>query len=391
MKIRIIIYGINDYREMIVMQLHSNCKVIGYSDNNLKITEFDYIPFYPPESLSNIKCDYILISYTEDKEINAARKILFENNISFSKIIIYKNFSNVLWNNPVGFFLKKIGGGVEQLIFGMSHARNDIYVSKLSHRTYSFASPSLDIFFHNRYTRLLNSNSFDLKKVSRIIIELPYYAFNYDLSAHKKFILSKMNYFDDIDDYHNYGKTEEEINHILEFKRFKLLFGRDMYAYDMIHELSYAEFERVGYLHKIYRAIKKNIECIKNINAVWKNIFDATIQENKKLFFELLENIDKDIDIVILICPFNPVFRLAHKRDISAMKEKFYSILSEVSRDIKVIDLFDDSPTNSSCDFIDECHMTRNAAYSWTKYLDEKLGRVERYNESVNLKFRNGK
>lgn len=112
MKIRIIIYGINDYREMIVMQLHSNCKVIGYSDNNLKITEFDYIPFYPPESLSNIKCDYILISYTEDKEINAARKILFENNISFSKIIIYKNFSNVLWNNPVGFFLKKIGGGL---------------------------------------------------------------------------------------------------------------------------------------------------------------------------------------------------------------------------------------------------------------------------------------
>ena len=152
-------------------------------------------------------------------------RMLLEAGVCEGEIINYKRFEKTTYENPIAAFACD-DDEYTGLIFGMSHSQCAIDESLFTNETYcKVAAPSLDLFLQRRFMEKLSiEHPAALKKIRHIIIELPYYIFNYDLSRFGSFVYTKLKYFEIVGDYHHFGKTEEQQLRISEFNHFLNLF-----------------------------------------------------------------------------------------------------------------------------------------------------------------------
>ena len=128
-----------------------------------------------------------LLYIAADEEQLAA---LSKMGISRDHICVYSFFRNTTFSNPLeGIFTQNNNG----LILGMSHAQCCIDEKLIENADYfKVASPSMDAFLHLKYYEKISEDyPEETEKLTSVIIELPYYIFNYDLSRFGKFVYTK--------------------------------------------------------------------------------------------------------------------------------------------------------------------------------------------------------
>ena len=76
-------------------------------------------------------------------------------------------------------------------------------------------------------------------------------------------------------------------------------------------------------------------------------------------------------DITILVCPFNPIFRIKNRKAIKSMKRLFYEVVGKHKDKTRIIDCF--CWSNKIFDYKDHCHLTIRAAKKFTEYLNIQL------------------
>lgn len=153
------------------------------------------------QSNRNTISPYPYIAKNED-EYN----LLLSKRISKTDIIPYFLFKDSTFDNPLSAF--KIENQYNAIFMGMSHSQCSIDVENLPLKFLMLSRPSMDLFCHLRYLQKFNDLGGETRKIKQIVLEVPYYIFNYDLSQFGDFVYTKLNYFREIGDYHNFVKKE---------------------------------------------------------------------------------------------------------------------------------------------------------------------------------------
>lgn len=305
------------------------------------------------------ECDSIFIAADDFQE----NKIL-SMNITDDKIVNFSRFKDTVLDDPIAEMNSDIQ--YTGLIFGMSHSQCAIQPEKLTDQVYcNCASPSMDMFCHFNYLKkLAETYPEKLENMRHVIIELPYYLFNFDLSRFGTFVYTKLNYFDLIGDYHNFGKTDAQKSKIYEFQLFKSLFSS---------KKSIAKHSvKKNPIRRITKNLLNKYRIATNKDKVWRVIYQDTVKENQELwksFLTLFKKACPNAKLTVLVMPFNPIFRCFHKRQINVMKKVFMDSLG--TGNFKVIDHF--KCLKRDCYFDDHCHLNKKGASKYIKILQKAI------------------
>ncbi|WP_270706301.1 hypothetical protein [Clostridium fessum] len=282
-------------------------------------------------------------------------------------VLRYELFSGVTFYNPIAQY----DNSVDSLIFGMSHSQSAINVNELKDGVYyKVAAPSMDLFLHLSYLKLLGrNNGGELKNIKKIIIELPYYIFNYDLSCFDGFVHTKLNYFEIINNYHNFGKDDKQKEIISMFKLYYKYFLSP--CVDEQKPRGNSWFMRpIKWVYHQYVSVRSSVL---NQDKVWSQYFEKTVEENVTYwndFLKVAKKICPNAKIVVLVMPFNSLFTITHKMQIQANKRIFYTKLRK-NDEIKVIDDFD--LHYGFWNFYDHCHLNKRGSKKYMVHLNNLL------------------
>ncbi len=114
---------------------------------------------------------------------------------------------------------------------------------------------------------------------------------------------------------------------------------------------------------------------LKNKDVVWQKNYEDTINENELIFKNLISFVVSKFSnarLIILIMPFNPVFRYSHIKYCKKTELLFYRIVKKYN--LKVIDNF--SLYNNPLLFADHCHLNKLGGIKYTNYLSEQLDKL---------------
>lgn len=362
---KLVVCGTIDYRNEIVLGISSQYKIEGYIEFgeywNKDFFDYKRVFRYTDSEISDF--DVYVIAYRDSGNIDKAYKELINHNIQEEKIIVYNDFVGTIKVDTLSRYDSE-RNLYTNIVFGMSHAKSNIALQEFLPDTYSFAAPSMDIFCHYKIASILEETNLDqLKHVKNIFIELPYYAFNYDLSRFQSFILSKMIYFHRYGDFHNYHDEKKIAQYNTYYKVFINEYHSQTYVAD---ENTYGLREKnsprlmIQRIVDLYRVVKLH-------DKVWEKEFRTTIDENIELFDKMIKIFHKhnpSVNIIVIITPFNPLFIKTHRSVIEKQKKVFYSSIERIEK-IKIVDMFEDK--NKISLFLDHCHMNKVGSIKWTK------------------------
>ena len=362
---KIIIYGVRCNRSLFERELNNNYEIIGYTDGDIRYSElntYDYKPFYQLNQLIHVAYDFIVILVTKEVQINLIYNNLLENKVDIKKIIRWGSFSQCDYRNPMKEYrnLKRDFSGY---VFGMSHAYNGFLTHWFSESLFKFASPSADLFINMKYIEFLKKEKLNNKlNIKYFIFDFPYYIFNFDLSKFPQYMKIRMNYFEILNDYHNF--KDEQL--ITEFKEVCKMRNKSDY---IIPSNNFENFSQTSLSNE------EMLEIINKESYVWYQITQETIKENLLLWENIvntINEINEKAKIIIVIFPHNPDFISRHSDAITNMKRVFYdNINSKKDNNIKVLDYYqiDYLPE----DFIDNYHLCGEKCVEFSKFLNREF------------------
>lgn len=329
-----------------------------------------------------LKFDRILI-FTRDFEVTEkCEKLLVAYGVNPDKIYRYSTLVKEPAVIPEEEFWKYNSHyKYDRFIFGMSHAYGGIIEKILPGKTYKFAAPSMDLFYHYKVLQHLEE-SYDLDTVKEIVFEMPYYVFNYDISRCPTVFDQRMNFYYYLEDYHHYGDSEQEHRRIDEFEQTNLMFMPPIYnRYSTTRNEHGRKCEKCKLYYKLRYLLKnkkphiwtdEEIARIESLNPhVWEKIREETISENVQIWAQIKKILVKhNIKIKVCVFPFCGYFIRSKKNGIEKMKKIFYDNLGLGSEDIW--DEFETYRDNYEL-FDDECHLNEKGSYQFTKYFAKLL------------------
>ena len=366
---RVIICGLTDNIDSITSRINSLHEIVGYTDIKKYLKRYNCFNGIKYDYISNFKeYDALVISYSSNIDIDLA---FTEFSSIKSKVVVYQWFKNATICDPVSGYLNS-DLSFSQIILGMSHSQNDIQTHLMDKNTFKFSFPSMDLFCHNQIIKKI-SNSNKTTGIETAIIELPYYIFNYDLSKSKRSIKNRLFYFKQFGDYHHYGANDSESHVIQQFDTYLNLF----YHCAPLCALNNSELKKENsYLSWLIKGIYHQISVFRENARIWESEYQETREENENILKQLVEclyQINSKMKIYVVVCPFNPLFRLLHMRKIKKEKKYFYDVVEKMQ--VKIIDDF--KWTNNPFLFLDHCHLTTKGSYKYTNYLNNKLVNID--------------
>lgn len=372
---KVIIYGVRGQRKYLENCLANHYEIIGYSDSDERysgIKKYDYKPFYSPENLINIEFDYIIINSNVEVISEQIMSKLMKLGIKRSKIIetvhnLYSTFEFVL---PIENYLKmnKVFPG---LIFGMSYSYSSLLTYCFDFDYFKLSYLGADLYYHYSNIKKIKEYNISLiEKCSHIIFDLPYYAFNWDLSKAKKTIQRRMGLLDYFKDYHNYGFNDYEKLIIKEYQVAKDMFSKK----SVLNKSSYSNnFES----YRETRIEERKDEFV-TLEHVWERYHWDTIDENKEIFksiLKILTEINPNIRITIVVYPFYMEYMNKHILEINKMKNLFYDFMEEIKDEyyINIIDCMNLKEMQNKRYYKDANHLNGIGAYEFSKWLNKAL------------------
>ena len=372
----VIIVGLTDNRSDILNDISERSTIIGYADIKKyyrPFASFDYVPYYEVSLSTSISFDYLVIGYKNTNDIQAVKEELIEAGMSTEKVIEYQLFKETLCIDLMKVF-SNTDRKFDMFLFGMSHSQCSVQPQYFNQRLFKFAAPSMDLFCQRKIIdQLLRYYSESISRVSKFVFELPYYIFNYDLSRFKQFVLNRLYYFHTFSDYHHFGEKEGERELIMHFENFVQAFDRDKRSdkFTLNKDADTNTNNGFGYKAKLFaNEVLRKREIRRFKDDVWFKDYVDTQKENAGLWKDILDSIrhaNPAAEIVILVCPFDPLFRKLYKVQIEIMKARFYNMVGNV----RIIDNFE---TNDNYHFFDHCHLKTECGLRYTQLVRKQLG-----------------
>ena len=292
------------------------------------------------------------------------RELLLQRGVSDKQVLDYTMFGNLTFTNPILGFSNRH----DAILFGMSHSECGINENILEGFTYyKESAPSLDLFLHLNFLSLLYAkHSEEMKKIRRFVFELPYYIFNYDLSKFGDFTLSKLNYFDCIQNYHHLVERSDYSNIMYKYNMYKEI------MIDGVLAPSQSTMNRESIIKRTYHNIYNSIQIINNHDKVWERVYPDTIAENKEHWDTIVKKIESKspaAEIILLIMPFNPLFKKMKEKSINIQKDIFYKNIG-LDKDHIFDDFYREIPYYW---YDDHCHISKRKADRYTEIINRRL------------------
>ena len=238
----VIIYGIGALGEnnlnTISHNLSNRYKVIGYMDSFYQKEYYQYKKVFKMKELSEIHYDYIVINAYSQSTDNEIYNLLREHGVEQQKIIRYAKYAYFSSEFPLQNILNRVEElrimpevpEFEGVLIGMSYAERGIDINQLSGCVYNLAHASFDLFYRRLTieTLFLKEVKVKLNKLRYIILELPYYIFNYDLSLCDNGVFqSAIPFIDCWKKWHHFDEKEENREFLMGFPIFQDMFLKD--------------------------------------------------------------------------------------------------------------------------------------------------------------------
>lgn len=259
------------------------------------------------------------------------------------------------------FWKDKNNTKYDTYLLGMSHSVNGIIEALLPGNTYKFSAPSMDLYYQRLVLRELEEKG-ALSHCKRILLEMPYYIFNYDASKCKNVMplrLAEYGYFGDYHHYQGpkYETTEEAIS-------------SPSLLYRGILRKPYVSLRLALSKKDLHSWTEEELCEIKALTPhVWYKDYPDTVNENKEIWEEIRTIAARnEITITVLVLPFHPCFLKYHGTVIDEKRLQFEGICGDIQM-LNYLDSFADGP---GC-FDDECHLNLAGAYAFTKRLKKDI------------------
>lgn len=325
--------------------------------------------------------DYVIIATYDVQQSAEIFEMLVGKGIPSDVILEYCNFEKYPVKSAMELFLENgISSKSSRYVLGMSHAFGGISEYMLAGKVYKLAAPSMDLYYHQKVLHELFSRV-DARTINQIILELPYYIFNYDVSLCKKTFPQRMNFYYFFSDYHHYGEDMEGQHQIAMFEKLNRLFP--IPPYRTIEEIQMGK-ARNSAIRKQYRKMRCAVnkkrehlwtekeceEAIKFKPHVWYQERNMTIKENLLIWEQMKKELDSHtgMDWKVVVFPFAPIFIENHREAIWRMRAMFYDNIQLPQE--KIIDCFEyyeDKPEY----FSDICHLNEKGCYEFSKVFDK--------------------
>lgn len=336
-------------------RLSSDCNVIGWIDFDKECEDDDSVD----SRINKISIKELL---QEDNIILAENKTYVDElnkaGVPRNRVINYQLYVDTTLENPLKGFSPQHTG----LLMGMSHSQCAIDEQKLPYFKYfKLSSPSMDMFCHYGFLKkIIKDYPCSINNIQQIIIELPYYIFNYDLSQFGDFVYTKLLYFKLIGDFHHI--TDPKINE--EFSLYTNIIDKPK-PFVRSHAKLKDFLSAIGVtrIRTIYRSIT-------NRDNVWVKYYKDTVKENISLwenFLSLVRDNFPNAKLLVLVTPMNSLFRVTHKEEINKWRTIFY----ENMKGLDVLDNFE--LYNNPFLYGDHCHLNSKGGMKYTNYLKNQL------------------
>lgn len=340
----------------------SKNRVIVISNETVKLerTSFDIVGTYSEKEIpaSNVcREDTLILIYSLNREENNRIKAtLVEKGYSEARILEWYYYKQNPGFTKLEYAMEK---NSSNYLLGMSHA-SLIFENMLPKKWVNLAENSKDFWcFWQELSKLENTNKF--QRTDTVILEIPYYIFNYDLSRALETLKIRMNYFYYYKAWHHVCDNKSAASYKKQFFIFKnneMDINKKIPLFIKVPLLRL--FRYISLVLNIQKISDLEVEkdCNK-IDKVWTDFREETITENIEIWGQIRALLAKyNIKVCILVTPMNPLFINQHKADIERMRTLFYRLLGN---DYEVIDLFDRFEYR---DFKDHCHVSERGGGS---------------------------
>lgn len=164
------------------------------SVNAARVREYHYKTFIKKlytESEPLRENEYILIAIEESRTVDKIVNVICEHNISLDRVLLYSDFKRIRIEEMQGMEDFVHGkDSYETVVFGMSHAKDGIFAECFDESLIKLAIPSIDLYYIKKMVEVLLERR-KLNECKKVIFELPYYIFNWDVSKSSK-VLEKI-------------------------------------------------------------------------------------------------------------------------------------------------------------------------------------------------------
>lgn len=372
----IVIYGVANahVRRAIEFFLDDAFEIVGCSDSYY---EFDILDgkdseFFPPNELSAVAPEYIIIAIGTDTKRQEAARYLLDLGIARAKIVeplVPSPRMDIFCQVNVVRKVQEAPKDNYGLVMGMSYSLRDIHTDMLRYNFFNFSWHGLDFYYNwklYKYGRSLGKFS----KVRKVFLCMPYYYFNHNQSMELfQYVSGNIFCVGGLNDWHNVGNMTEgdrhiAMNHIANYKLFRKkaeAYYRYTYHYSIWDNRLYAG--------------EKNCE---RLDSIWWKEYPETIRENRQIFRQIIAHFNEaGVDISVIVPPFyTAAFDADSMAQMKNGKDRFYSILAEDAEamhvDIKIYDFLEEFSSSPEL-FSDSTHLNIRGAEAFTNILNETL------------------
>ena len=374
-KKKVIFYGINRFQNKLENLLSSNYELKGYSDFDKKyenISTYEYKPFYNSENLLKTKFDYIVICNSNKKESEKVLVTLRNLGIEDDKIVqsYCLSWNERMFRTTFDDYIN-INSKFDGLVFGMSYSRFAFLTHYFDKNFFKFSLGGVDLYTDKKWLGYLIENHKELlNSVKYVVLDLPYYIFNWDITSTSQ-IFYRMAYFDRFDDYRKFGESPSGQKYITSYRILKDMFSERFESDKSICSNNYYEN---GQMLK-----KANDASYFAASGIWYKRYENTIAENKEIFQEfinLINRINPDIKIAVVTYPYCQKFLEVNKEYVSNLQKEFYEIINSTKgcENIKIFDFIKETryKFDDTC-FRDATHFNGKGAELFSHILNKKF------------------
>lgn len=355
-------------------QINSDYQIIGFTDFNYEYVrkEYNYLPFYEINEVKNVEFDYLIILARTQADNDKKYRACLDIGIPPTKMLPMFYWGGVRKDVPFCNHievLKSFDKKFEGYIFGMSYTLLGLYTHCLSAAFYKLSWWSADIHFMYKTSQMiLNDKYTDKSRLKYIIIDIPYYTFNYDFSRNGLNFRKGLKFWEYFNDNHNLCSVKQHEISLLEYQLYMDMFGRKKES-----GLAFLDdITRTG------RITSEMIEQQKNhLSHVWKCEHKQTIIENRRLFSSWISNLkvfNPGLKIIILVTPHSKYIEKYWPESINKCKELFYEIINDTQKtfDFFVWDYFNVFYSDDKY-FLDIMHLNSTGAAEFSKIVEKRL------------------
>lgn len=382
---KVILYGINNRANLarIGQLLSEEFEVIGFVDS--KDSErrrfFSNKPLFSIKDIVTMKVDFDYIILASGSQDSLFKTKLIRGGVYEERILEWTILREFMFENNMVLY-KKRRMNYEGMVFGMSHSYWGLFTYRLSKPFFKFSAPAMDLFFINKQLQeVINENYLGKSdgayrsNLKYIILEFPYYYFNYDMSRNKTHMRRQMILADYFGDTHNFGETVEDQKIIVQYYVWKEMF------YDRLkYNSSYCYSDHILRNGNITQDMINTAKT--SISHVWDKEHKETIEENIDIFnnmIKLINNFDKKIKIIILVMPQSKYDSLFHFDEVEKTRHYFLTTINEIMSKYDnpyfVWDLYKDYFEKENL-FLDCIHLNSAGADFFSTQLEEKLKKI---------------